>query len=71
MIQTVYTGKNHSISDIDLVEVPDGKMLSFGKVVQRWLIRPVICGNRSIYLTAVMIKDQMTYNKSDSLKNLL
>ncbi|MBW2644265.1 MAG: hypothetical protein JRC89_13130 [Deltaproteobacteria bacterium] len=57
MIQAVYTGKNHSISDIDLVEDPVGKRLSFGKVARRWIIMPGACGNRPVYLTAGIYVD--------------
>ena len=44
MIQTVYTGKNHSISDINLVEDPVDKRLIFGKIARRWIIMPGACG---------------------------
>ena len=63
--------KADSIPNTEWVKAPDGKYGTNGKVVQRWLIRPVACGNRPVYRTAVMIKGQMTYNKSDSHKNLL
>lgn len=35
MIQTVYTGKNYSISDIDWVENSDVKRVTNGKVSQQ------------------------------------
>jgi len=38
MIQTVYTGKNHSIPNIYWVEAPNGKGATFGNL---FLVSPI------------------------------